>query len=212
MKEKIIIIGDGGHARMILDFLEEKKIYDIIGITTNNQEKKDFYGYPILGDDNQLEIYKKKGISKVAIGIGGFTNNILRKNVFNFAKSIGFVIETIIHDSAVISRYAKIGEGTVIMPNVTVNNDVVIGNNCVIANGAVISHETIIKDHVLISAGVIVGGNSIIDEGVLLALGSKVISGVKVGAHSLVAAGAVVVSNILENSKVFGIPAREKSI
>jgi len=212
MKEKIIIIGDGGHARMIQDFIEEENRYQIIGVTSKNQAREDFFGYPILGPDEVLVNYYTKGIKKVAIGIGGFTNNESRKKAFIMAKAIGFEVLTIIHNSAVVSKYACIGEGTVIMPNVTINNDVKIGLNCVIANGAVISHESIIGDHVLISAGSIVGGYTRIGEGSLLALGSNVISGVIIGNNTLVAAGAVAVTNIGDNKKVFGVPAKEKNM
>jgi acetyltransferase-like isoleucine patch superfamily enzyme len=62
----------------------------------------------------------------------------------------------------------------------------------------------------LVSAGVTIGANSIIKESALLALGSKIISGIIIGSNSLIAAGAVVVNDIGDNQKVFGLPAKEK--
>ena len=210
MKKDIIVIGDGGHARMIIDFLEETDQFNIIGVTSKNPDRKKFYNYLVIGDDSVLKYYYKKGeIRNVAIGIGGFRDNSLRKEVFEKVKKIGFSVQSIIHKSAVVSRYAQIGEGCIIMPNVTINNDVTIGNNCIIANGVVISHESVIGNHVLLSAGVIVGGNAIIGSGSLLALGSKVISGVKIGKNVLIGAGAVVVKDCLQEGTYMGIPARK---
>jgi len=209
-KPSVIIIGNGSHARMIQELIEEDGNYTIIGVTSNDEAATDFYGYPVLGTDNILETYFQKGVKYAAMGIGGFKNNNLRRKVFNYAISIGYQFINLIHSSAVVSKYAKLGQGIVINPNVIVNNEVVLGDNCMLACGSIVSHETILENHVLISAGVVVGGNCTIGEGTLCALGSKIVSGVNIGKNVLVAAGAVVVSNIEDNAKVFGVPAKKK--
>ncbi len=209
MKEDIIVIGTGGHSRMIQDFIEEIGLYRILGFTTNATNISSFHGYPILGNDEVLTEYFTNGVKKVAIGIGGFTDNRTRKKIFELVKSIGFEVVTIVHESASISRYASIGEGSVIMPNVVINNDVIIGSNCIIANSAIISHETIIEDHVLVSAGVTIGGYSIIKSESLIALGAKIVSGITIGNNVLVGAGAVVVKDAIEAGTYLGIPARK---
>lgn len=210
-KEKVVLLGSGGHAKIVLDILGEMGKYRILGITTNDKNHKGhFFGYPILGDDAILQNLMKEGVIKVAIGIGGFVDNKLRKRIYSKVKALGLKVVSAIHPSAVISKSVLLGEGNVIFPGVVINPDVRIGNNVIIATGSTIDHESIIEDHVLISAGVTVGGNSIIQEGALIALGSKVVSGIKVGKHACVAAGAVVVENIGDNAKVFGIPARPK--
>jgi UDP-perosamine 4-acetyltransferase len=209
MMKKVIVIGSGGHAKVVIDILQEMKDNEIIGVTSNSPKTNSvFFGYPVLGDDNVLNGYLKHENIYVAMGIGGYQDNHLRENVFHFIKSIGFTFINVIHPSAIISSSVKLGEGVVIFPGVVINTDVEIGNNTIVATGSSIDHETIVDDHVLISAGVTVGAYSTIEKGVLLALGSKVISGLTVGSYSLVAAGAVVVSNIDRNQRVFGIPAK----
>ncbi|OFX85984.1 MAG: hypothetical protein A2W99_16755 [Bacteroidetes bacterium GWF2_33_16] len=210
MKEKVIIVGDGGHAKIVIDILEQYGNIEIVGITTKQPEKKEFFGYPIIGTDEILAFYFNKGIRNVAIGIGGFTNNNLRKEIFIKIKKLGFNVISAIHPNATIASTAKLGEGVTIFGGVVINPDVVIGNNCIIATCSSIDHETIIEDHSLISAGVTVGANTIIKKGTLCALGSKIISGVTIGENSLIAAGAVVVNNIEKNTRVYGIPAKIK--
>jgi sugar O-acyltransferase (sialic acid O-acetyltransferase NeuD family) len=207
-KPKVIVVGVGGHAKIVVDILEDMDSFEIIGVTAIDEKGGQFQGYPIIGDDSVLQQHFDQGVTNVAIGIGGFTNNKLREQVYKFVKSIGFQVVSAIHPSAVISKSVKLGEGVTIFPGVVITTEAVIGNNCIIATSATIDHETIIGDHVLISAGVTIGANTIIKEGVLCALGAKVVSAVTLGKEVLVAAGAVVVNDVEDHARVFGVPAK----
>ena len=207
-KEDVILIGDGGHAKIITDIIELNKVYNIIGFTSTNPKNKFFYNYPLLGDDNIMPSYFEKGVNKVAIGIGGYKDNNLRTKIYNFVKDIGFEVINVIHPKSIISETCEIGKGNVIFAGVIINPEVKIGNNIIIATGATIDHETIIKDNCLISAGVTIGANVIIEEKVLCALGSKIISGMFIHENSLIGAGAVVTNSIIENGVYVGIPAK----
>jgi sugar O-acyltransferase (sialic acid O-acetyltransferase NeuD family) len=207
--KKIIVLGSGGHAKVVIDILNETNEYDIIGITSTSLEVGSaFMGIKVIGDDSVLPDYINQGISSVAIGLGGFTDNNSRVHLYSYAKTLGLSIINAIHPKAVISKNSRIGEGVTIFPGVVINTEVQVGNNVIVATGSTIDHETIIEDHVLISAGVTVGAYALIKEASVLALGSKVISGITVGQKSIVAAGAVVVKNVPDNSRVFGIPAK----
>ena len=211
MKEKIVILGSSGHAKVIIEIIQAMGTYEIIGVTTVDPKVKDkFFGYPVLGDDSILPQLKKDGVNLVAIGMGGYTNNSIRKEVYLNAKGLGFNCLTAIHPTAIISPSAKTGECSVIFAGAIVHTDTVIGNNVIIATGSTVDHNTVIADHVLVSAGVSVGANVRIGESSLLAIGSTVITGIKIGAHCLVAAGAVVVKEVLDGQKVFGVPATPK--
>jgi UDP-perosamine 4-acetyltransferase len=206
--KKAIIIGDGGHAKVIIDIIHEIGNIEIIGITSNmNYELNHrFCGYRILGKD---DIFKNidKNIYAV-MGIGGYRDNTLRKRVFEYVKGLNITFLNIIHPSAVVSKSVKMGEGVVVFPGVVLNTEVIVGDDTIIATGATVDHESFIGNHVLISAGVTIGANCEISNSTLVALGAKVISGLRIGENSLIAAGAVVVKDIQNNSKVFGIPAK----
>lgn len=212
MMKKIIVIGSGGHAKVVIDIIHEMNDYEIIGITSKSlKSDTSFCGYPVLGEDNILNSFINDKNIFAAMGLGGYKDNYLRERVFRFVKGIGFNFINVVHPSANISKTVTMGEGNVFFPGVVVNTDVKLGNNIVVATGSTIDHETIVNDHVLISAGVTVGAYSVLEEGALLALGSKIISGVTIGSYSLVAAGAVVVNNIGQNQRVFGLPAKPVS-
>jgi len=211
MKEKIVLIGNGGHAKLVLDFLGEMGNYEIIGVVIDKKDSNNnFCGYPILGDDEVLIDLINQGVNCAAIGIGGFKDNSLRKKIYTKVKTLGFKVISAIHPSAVISKSVLLGEGNVIFPGVIINTETRIGDNVIIATGSTVDHETVIEDHVLISAGVTIGACALIQEGALIALGAKVVSGIRVGKNALIAAGAVVVKDVDDHAKVFGIPARPK--
>lgn len=211
--EKIVVIGSGGHAKVVIDIIQEMGKYEIIGITSNSIPKGEiFFKHLVLGNDEVLFELMNCGVKKVAMGLGGYRDNKHRKEVYNKVKTMGLEFINVIHPKTIISKSVTLGKGVTVFPGVIINTDVTIGNNVIIATGASIDHETKIGDHVLISAGVTVGAYSIIEDEVLLALGSKIISGVSVGKNSLVAAGAVLVKNIVDDSKVYGIPANEKPV
>lgn len=213
MKDPILILGAGGHAKVIIDIISITNEYQIEAIIgQESEEKESFYGYPVYKGDQYLEEFRERGIKKVAIGVGGYRDNNKRIHLFHQLQDMDFDIINIIHPSTIISKTTQMGLGIVIYPGVVINTDVHLGDNIIIASNSVIDHEAQIMNHVLISTGVNVGAGSIISEGALLAVGSSIIPRVKIGKNVLVAAGAVVVNDIPDGSKIFGIPAKIKNV
>jgi sugar O-acyltransferase, sialic acid O-acetyltransferase neuD family len=213
MKEEILLIGAGQHARVILYNIKEQNKYDVIGILDANldkaKENKTFEGIPILNIDyNQVDLRKLKielGISKFFIAFG---NMKYRKKVWEMFKQAGWDSVNIIHPNAVISKDAKLGEGILIECGCLITPNPTIGNNVVVNTGSQVNHDNIVEDHVYIASGVILSGgvkigeNTLLDDGVIVTLGKTV------GKNSLIGAGAVVTKNIEDNVVVYGNPAK----
>jgi UDP-perosamine 4-acetyltransferase len=205
----LIIVGNGGHAKVVIDILEERGEYNILGIITKNKSDEIGIGcYEILGDDNLLKELFNKGVKVAVMGIGGYTDNSLRKRIYENLKKIGFQVISAIHPTASISRTVLMGEGNVVFSGVVINPYVRLGNNIIVATGSTIDHDTVIKDHSFISAGVTVGAETKIEEEVLLALGSKVISGVTICKGAMIGAGCVITGNICEPGTYVGVPGK----
>lgn len=210
-KEKVVIVGDGGQASVLIDIIEDEGRYQIIGLTSKTQsEGRSVKGYPILGDDSILPGLWEQGIRKVALGIGGYRSNMLRKKIFTELKEKGFEIINAIHPTCFISKYATLGEGVVMYPHATVLTDAHIGNNVIMALCSTVGHGTVIEDHVLLSANVNIGADVRVGTCTLVGIGAKVVSGVNIGKEVLIAAGSIVTSEIQDNKTVYGIPAKEK--
>ena len=206
--KKILVIGSGGHAKVVIDLIESSTTFEIVGIVTKNQNIEHFMGYPVIGDDSVLDGYKRNGIDAIAIGVGGYKDNEQRENIYNLVIIKGFIPVTLVHHSVILGRDVSMGRGCVVFPGVVINTDVKIGNNVIVATSSSVDHETVVEDHVLISAGVTIGANTIIKKGALIALGAKIVSGVTIEEKIIIGAGAVVVNDCKALGMYLGIPAK----
>jgi sugar O-acyltransferase (sialic acid O-acetyltransferase NeuD family) len=156
MENKIVIIGAGGHAKVVADAVIKQGQYVIAGFADDAKPLNTVINkrFSVIAKTN--EIKKIAGAADYfVIAIG---NNKTRSELFELFMD-KMKPATIIHPSAVISENVKIGEGTVILANAVINEDSEIGNNCIINSMALIDHETKIGDNVHISQGSIVGSN-----------------------------------------------------
>jgi sugar O-acyltransferase, sialic acid O-acetyltransferase neuD family len=209
-KEKIVIIGAGQHARVVLYNVEEQNKYEVIGFldSDDNRIGKIFEGKEILGNyqkENLKEFSKKIGTNKFFIGFG---NMKYRKKVFDYFINNGWEAVNIIHPNAVVSKNARLGKGILIECGCLVTPNPVIGDNVVVNTGSQVNHDNIIENNVYIASGVILSGGIKIGENTLLDDGVIVTLGCSVGKNSLIGAGAVVTKNIPDEVVAYGSPCK----
>ncbi|MFY9107181.1 acetyltransferase [Aliarcobacter cryaerophilus] len=162
MKEKIVLIGGGGHCHSVIDVLEQTNKYEIIGIVDIKKNiGKKVLDYKIIACDDDLEELFKT-CKKAVITIGHIKTNELRKKLFEKAKNIGFDFPTIISPLAYVSKHSFIEEGTVIMHHALVNANTKIGKNCIINTKSLIEHDCIVEDNCHISTASIINGGVIV--------------------------------------------------
>lgn len=208
MKEKIVLIGSGQHARVVLYNLQEQNKYDVACIIDGNEGKKGekFEGYLIEGGYDDAERIKEKyNTNKFFIAFGDMKH---RKEVFDLFVEKGWEPVNIIHPNAIISKNAQIGKGVLIECGCLITPNPMIGNNVVVNTGSQVNHDNLVEDHVYIASGVVLSGgvkiqeNTLLDDGVIVTLGRKV------GKNCIVGAGAVVTKDIDDNSIAYGVPAK----
>ena len=209
-KEKIVIIGAGQHARVVLYNIEEQNKYEVIGFldSDDNRIGNIFEEKKILGNyqkENLREFSKKIGTNKFFIGFG---NMKYRKKVFDYFINNGWEAVNIIHPDAVVSKNARLGKGILIECGCLITPNPVIGNNVVVNTGSQVNHDNIIEDNVYIASGVILSGGIKIGENTLLDDGVIVTLGCSVGKNSLIGAGAVVTKNIPDKVVAYGSPCK----
>lgn len=199
MKKKIALIGAGGHCKVIIDLLEEIKQYDIIGIY--DDIKTDYFcNYNILGKIQEID----KTIDYFIISIGDGT---VRKKIYENNKTLNWAI--LIHPKSIISKFSKIGVGTVIFAGAVIQTEVCIGEHCIINTNSNIDHESIIGNYCSISPGVTICGNVNIGELTFVGANSTIIQEINVGNNVIIGAGSVIIKNIDSYKKVVGNPGRE---
>lgn len=204
MRKKVVIIGAGGHAKVIADIIE-KSGDEIVGFLDDNKEigTTIIKEYKVIGDlNNRFAMAVTKENLEFIIAIG---DNKKREEI---SHSPNLKFYTAIHPSAQIGLDVEIKEGTVVMANVCINSSAKIGKHCIINTGAIIEHDNIIEDFVHISPNVALGGTVKIGESTHVGIGSIVKNNITICKNCTIGAGAVVVKNIIEEGTYVGVPAR----
>ncbi len=208
MENNIIIVGGGGHARVLIDLIRAAGQYDIVGVTdTSLQAGTIISGVPVLGDDSVLVNIFSKGVQYGAVGVGSVKDNTLRRHLFNRLEAIGFSIPILCHPSACITSEVKLERGSQIMARAVVGTRSSIGMNTIVNTSVVIEHDCQIGDHVHIASGSVLSGGVIVEDEAFIGAGSVVIQRLRIGRKSIVAAGAVVIRDVPNRSMVKGVPA-----
>lgn len=204
MSKDVIIIGAGGHAKVIADIIY-KSGDNLIGFLDDNlanKGKEIYLGKKVIGTTKDIEIYNK---NYFIIGIG---NNSIRKKINN---ENNLKLYTAIHPSAIIAEDVKIGTGSVIMAGVVINPGTVIGKNCIINTCSSLDHDNLLEDYVHISPGAHLAGTVTIKEGTWICTGAIVKNNITIGKNNIIGAGGVVIKDIIEeNTTYIGVPARRK--
>lgn len=192
MKNKIIIIGSGGHARSCIEIINQSKKYRVAGIVTKEKTVLNkINNIPIVGSDKDLVKLRKK-FKYCFIGVGQLKNYNLKQRLYNKLKKLNFIIPKIVSNFSVVSKNAKIGEGTIIMNNVFINSHSEIGSNCIINNGSIIEHDVCIAANTHISTGVIVNGESKIETNSFIGSGSIIVNNITIRKNSFIKAGSII--------------------
>lgn len=208
MNKPIIIIGAGGHARVLMSVLKTAE-REIIGIldSDNLLIGQTVDGICILGNDDKISHYANNSIELVN-GIGSIAVTDKRKDVYMKFKNSGYVFACVMHPSAMIMSHVRLEEGVQIMAGAIVQTGCVIGENTIVNTGAVIDHECKIGAHVHIASGAVLSGWVEIGDMTHIGAGATIIQGIKIGDKAIVGAGAVVIRDVPRGSKVVGNPAR----
>lgn len=201
---KVIILGDGGHSRVIQEMLERLGTDEVIAIL----------------DDKYTQGFQRNGVihaaisflwnllrsnTKIVVAIG---NNEIRKKIVDELNLPPSLYLSVIHPTAVISTSSMIGSGTVIMPYAVVNAKADIGRHCIINTAAVVEHDSEIGVYTHISPNATLAGNVSTGEGVHVGSAATIIPGKHIGRWSVIGAGSTVIETIPGYSKAVGSPAR----
>lgn len=212
--KKLIIIGGMGNgtvaASTVEDINAQKKEWEIIGFL-NDFEKEPINGYPVLGkiergvahaflkDENVFFLY--------TLISARFNHKFLRKLTDLEISAERFA--TIVHPTAVISKFAKIGHGVCIQPFVSVGPNVAIGDHVQIYAQALIGHNSTLENYSYVANNSCVGAGVHLKQGAYLGTNCSILEKVTIGEWGLVGMGSVVLKDVPAFRKVVGNPARD---
>jgi sugar O-acyltransferase (sialic acid O-acetyltransferase NeuD family) len=193
------IIGAGGHAKVVIDILEEEGT-PIEAIWDDSTNLKFLYKHKIQG---KISFYKQNINSQAIIAVG---DNRVRKEIANLLNKSSF--GKAIHPKSYIASRVQVGDGSMVMANVAINTSCIIGEHVIINTNASVDHDCQLEDFVHISPNVALAGNVYVGEGSHIGIGATVIQNLKIGKWVIIGAGAVVINNIPDYAVVVGVPGK----
>ncbi|MDX9713904.1 MAG: acetyltransferase [Dissulfurispiraceae bacterium] len=204
MKDKIFVFGASGHAKAVIDIIEQQGLYKVVLLADDDTTLKDtvVYGYSVIGGKTELlESEIRRGV--VAIGC-----NKARRSVTSWLTDNGFELISAIHPVAQLARGVSIGDGTVIMAGAVINSDASVGNGVIINTRTCVDHDCTIGDFCHIAPGVTICGTVSIGQRTLISAGVTIGPNVCIGSDVVIGAGSTVLNNIPNHSFAVGTPAK----
>lgn len=201
----LILIGGGGHCKSVLEAAESAG-YSILGVLDLPEEVgKDILSTKVIGTDDDIPAYVDK--AEFVITVGYIKNPSTRINLYNRVKDAGGKLAIVIASTAYVSKYATIGEGTVVMHRAFVNAGVKVGNNVILNTFTNIEHDAIIGNQCHISTGTMVNGDCKVGNNCFIGSQSVLANGITIGDDIIVGAGSLVRKSISEKGIYSGNPA-----
>ena len=194
----IILIGGGGHAKVVYDTLQSSA-QNVRGFLDDRTRCPLASTIPHLGPINQLDSDHEVIL---AIGDIGTRQRLLPR--LADARLAGPVI----HETAVVSSSASLGEAVFVGPGAIINADARFDRHAIINSGAIIEHDCRIGYNTHIAPAAALGGAARIGDNTLVGIGARILPGIEIGSGCTVGAGAVVTRHVPDNTRVVGTPAR----
>ena len=202
--QKLFLFGAGGHCKQVIDIFKQDTDLTICGIFDDYSQKKDHYGYPILGTiNNAVSLSNIYGDARFFCTIG---DNIFREKICSQFDKTKFI--NCIHPKSNISDSVKIGLGNYIGAFTNILGDSVIGDFNILNDGAQLPHDSLIGNYNHVSINASLGGNVRVGNYNLIGLNSTILPKITIGDNITVGAGTVVHRDIKESCTVVGNPYR----
>lgn len=204
MKQGVVIVGAGGHAKVCIELLRAMgtPVACCIG---GEDSGESCLGVPVFKGDDHLARLRQEGHAFAFVAIG---SNALRQRLASAAKALGYELVNAISPTAVVSPSVRLGKGIAIMAGAVVNADTSIADLAIINTSASVDHDGDIGEAAHIAPQCGLAGNVTVAARAFLGVGCKVIPGVSIGTDVVAGAGSVIISDIASNTRIAGVPAK----
>lgn len=203
MTDPVVVIGGGGHSRVVIDLLLERSV-PVFGVVDPGMEPGTVVlrDVKILGSDDQFLSTYDRSSYRLVNGIGYIPNNPLRFNVYQFYRNQAYEFVSVISGSSVLSSSAELSGDVQVLHNAVIQANAKIGMNCIINTGAIVEHDVSVGDHCHIAPGAIICGGCRLQEKVFVGAGAIVLPGLTIGHGAVIGAGVTCTEDVPDHGFV----------
>ena len=150
--KKLLIIGCGGHGKVVREIAEDIGYTDIAFLDDNSNEA--------IGKISDMStFYPQYNEAFVSIG-----NNKFRCQVISKLEECGFKVPNLIHPTAYVSKSSTISNGCLIEPLSVINANSSIGKGSIVSVGAIVDHDVNVGEFCHINSGAVVKSGGLVES------------------------------------------------
>ena len=206
----LLLWGATGQAKVIAEFAAACDFRVVALVDNDSSVVPPLAGVPLLyglaGLDAFLAEWPGEGYCGVA-AIGGLRGRD-RLDIQELLQARGIYIPVLVHPKAYVAADATIGAGSQILVRATVCASTRIGKASIVNTASSVDHDCDIGDGVHIAPGATVAGGVTVGPRSFVGPGAVVGRCVRIGADVIIGAGAVVLDDLPDGTRAYGVPAR----
>ena len=203
MTEAVAIFGTGGFAREVACVLHDLgRGHEIVAF---HEPDEVFEPRTLLGVDVRSQSAFDPAEARAVVGIG---NPATREKVVSELPS-GTVFETLVHPTAVLSQWVRLGEGSIVCAGAVLTCQITLGRHCQLNLNSTVGHDCTFGDFCTVAPGANISGN--VELGARVDVGTQAAfrQRIRVCDDAIIGMGAVVVKDIVEPGTYVGVPAKK---
>jgi sugar O-acyltransferase (sialic acid O-acetyltransferase NeuD family) len=190
-----VILGAGDFGKQLLQHFTEQSInIKIVGWFDDSYKAGSLIEkLPCLGGISSKDTFSNSYNYILALG---YKSMAIKEQIFNVLVASNCDVINFVHNSVVISKSAKIGQGVNIYAGSIVDLNVTLADGVVLNNNVVVSHDSNVGCFSFLGPGVIACGNVNIGKRCFIGAGTVIKDGVDICDDVIIGSGTNIYKNI----------------
>lgn len=207
MKELLIILGAGGHAREVSTVAARTGTFAVVGFLDETVMSNGHLRELPVSSDLDWLVRRCDRRPALFCGVGDIA--LRRRWSQEFGGRFGFA--RLIDPAVVLGPGVSVGTGTVVFPGAILSCDVSVGQHVIVNALASLSHDVRVGDFTNVGPACALPGHVQIGSGCELGAGVTVLPRTTVGDDCTIGAGSVLTRSLANGQLAYGVRARTRA-